>query len=112
MKSALTGHCHTNDGAQTAVQQKRLSDLPAVHVSERTEPLVSQLNGDRATETVKWFNNSSSALEVWKAMATGETIFLLERRTLNDGSLSFPKDPQEQKHGVQDSGHSGDLIFG
>ena len=30
-------------------------------------------------------------------MATGETIFLLERRTLSDGSLSFQKDPQ--KHG-------------
>ena len=29
MKSALTGRCHSNDGAQTAIQQKRLSDLPA-----------------------------------------------------------------------------------
>ena len=41
---------------------------------------------------------SSSALEKsGKAMATGETIFLLEMRTLSDGSLSFSKDPQ--KHG-------------
>ena len=32
-------------------------------------------------------------------MATGGTIFLFERRTLSDGSLSFPKDLQEQKHG-------------
>ena len=30
-------------------------------------------------------------------MATAETIFLLERRTWSDNSLSFPKDPQ--KHG-------------
>ena len=30
-------------------------------------------------------------------MVTGETIFLLERRTWSDDSLSFPKDPQ--KHG-------------
>ena len=30
-------------------------------------------------------------------MATRETIFLLERRTWSDDSLSFPKDPQ--KHG-------------
>ena len=37
------------------------------------------------------------SLKVWKAMVTGETIFLLERRTLSDGSLSFLKDPQ--KHG-------------
>ena len=30
-------------------------------------------------------------------MSTGDTIFLLERRTLSDGLLSFPKD--QQKHG-------------
>ena len=30
-------------------------------------------------------------------MATGETIFLLERRTLTDSLLSFPKDLR--KHG-------------
>ena len=29
-------------------------------------------------------------------MATGETIFLLERRTWSDDSLSFPKDPQKR----------------
>ena len=45
-------------------------------------------------------------------MATGETIFLLERRTLSDGSLSFPKDPHAQNHGGPGVWTcSGDLIF-
>ena len=38
-----------------------------------------------------------SSNDLWKAMAAGETTFLLvERRTWSDGSLSFPKDPQKQ----------------
>ena len=67
MKGALTGHCHTNDGAQTAIQQKRLSK----RLSTSDLPAASRLwtNGTPRQSTEwrlrdrKLFNHSISALE-------------------------------------------------
>ena len=113
MKSTLTGHCYTNDGAQTAIQQKRLSDLPAAsrlwtngtpHQSTEWRPR------DR-----KWFNHSSSAFEksgkqcIWRQQKLSS--FLKGERWAT-ARCRFRKTRMSRNTEVQDSGHSGNLIFG
>ena len=61
MKSALTGHCQTIDGAQTAIQRKRFSDLPAAS-RLRTNVSPRQSTEWRPHDR-KGCNHSSSALE-------------------------------------------------
>ena len=108
MKSALTGRCHTNDGAQTAIQQKRLSDLPAA----------SRLwtNGTRRQSTEwrprdrKWSNHSSSSLEKsGKQWRQEELSFFLRGERWATARCRFRRTCKSRNTEVQDSGHSGDL---
>ena len=96
MKSALTGHCHTNDGAQTAIH-KNSSTFPQLNVSERTEPRVSQLNGDRATES----GLTTQVLLLKSLESNGDRRNHLSSWGKNvERRLAFVSEgPHEQKHG-------------
>ena len=108
MKSALTSRCHMNDGAQTAVQQKRLSDLPAA--SRLWTNGTPRQSTEWRPRDRKWFNHSSSALEKsGKQWRQEELSFFLRGERWATARCRFRRTRKSRNTQVQDSGHSGDL---
>ena len=109
MKSALTGRSHTNDGAQTAIQQKRLSDLPAA--SRLWTNGTPRQSTEWRPRGRKWFiNHSSSALEMsGKQWRQEELSFFLRGERWATARCRFRRTRKSRNTEVQDSGQSGDL---
>ena len=108
MKSALTGRCHTNDGAQMAVQQKRLSDLPAA--SRLWTNGTPRQSTEWRPRDRKWFNHSSSALEKSRKQWRQEELsFFFRGERWATARCRFRRTRKSRNTKVQDSGHSGDL---
>ena len=106
--SALTGRCHTNGGAQTAIQQKRLSDLPAS--SRLWKNGTPRQSTEWRPRDRKWFNHSSSALEKsGKQWRQEELSFFLRGERWATAHCRFRRTRKSRNTEVQDSGQSGDL---
>ena len=100
------GNCKMDGKMQS--NKKGSPTFPQLHVSERTEPRVSQLNGDHATESglttqVLILKSLESNGDRRNYLSSWEENVELRLAVVSEG-------PAESRNTqVQDSGHSGDL---
>ena len=93
-------------------QSNKKKGSPTFTSLNKREPRVSQLNGDHATESGLTMHSSSALEKSGKQLRQEKLSFFLRGERWATARCRFRRTRMSRNTEVQDSGHSGDLIFG